>query len=654
MNAAKLSRAGVSIFVAGALLSGGARADDPVPVPSSPPFATVGGHVYHASELQFRASVLRPFPEARAMVAFKVGDFNGDLIADILGVDEAGDSLWIAYGDGRGGFRQGIIRIDAPFPAARAKVGDTDGDGCADLAAPLAAGMSGRFAFAETRCGPEMHVREQDVFLPPFPTRDFLLADYTGDGRDDVVMQQTNYAAWSVSAMRKGSYYELLEHTPDPADRYELLGVGGAWQAATPMAVGRRGGANDFWIQARVGEPDLPPPAGGRPWAKIPVRSRVEAAVVGDFNGDGVVDVIATTGPVGGWWALLGLKSFGVEVSIASPFAGESRGQLFAADFNGDGLDDLLRCDVTDGVCRMALSVPGPAVAGAELIADDGVHAVSGPDGGYAIPLVASGKHAVALLSREGEANRRVFTTNAGRRTKPINLLAPPALQGIGAALGSGPGPYVCVGYDALSENKWSLSVDCPPGYAYYSVDPTRTNTPPPAGLLVAGKCCRLPYSDILTGEQELFDANCPPDSVGTGAKWDLACRGCAQQLRCSKINIAKYRLGPPLSGVDLGVSMSASAWTNRIDTLDVPIAVRFGLLRESYDGWNNHGCVGAPIGSLLVARDGSRCNALTFRELQYRFPSEHGPAGAPVTMYPDCKAIENIYDPRTGCAAQP
>jgi hypothetical protein len=88
----------------------------------------------------------------------------------------------------------------------------------------------------------------------------------------------------------------------------------------------------------------------------IPVGSRPDAIIAGDFNNDGKLDLAVANYGDGTITLLLGNGDGTFTQPSGSPYAvGKGPFSLAAADFNGDGKLDLAVANLTDGTILILL-----------------------------------------------------------------------------------------------------------------------------------------------------------------------------------------------------------------------------------------------------------------------------------------------------------
>jgi hypothetical protein len=172
-----------------------------------------------------------------------VGDFNGDGISDLAALDLSGEFISIFLGNGDGTFTRGssitISTISAGSPTSLA-IGDFNGDGKLDLAVPIYGSGGSAAILLGKGDGTFQSAPGSPVPVESWPNR-VAVGDFNGDGIADVL----------VAAQTNGQTMNIL------------LGNGDG--TFTQMATGS---------------------------AQLPCCSNT---VVGDFNGDGVTDILSSS-----------------------------------------------------------------------------------------------------------------------------------------------------------------------------------------------------------------------------------------------------------------------------------------------------------------------------------------------------------------------
>jgi uncharacterized protein (TIGR03437 family) len=263
------------------------------------------------------------------------------------------------------------------------------------------------------------------------------VADLNGDGKQDLAI--ADFVAFTVTVMIGNGSGEFL---PGPSSPY-LVGTN-----PRSVAVGDFNGD---------GKPDLAicnqtdgtvtillnsstgvfTAATNSPFA---VGAEPASLVVGDFNGDGKLDLAFANVLGNNVTLLLGNGTGGFTAATSSPFAvGAGPHSLVAADFNGDGKLDLAVANATDGTVTVLLSsgsggftaAPGsPFSAGADpiFVAAGDFHGGGKPD----LAIVNEGKGTVTVLLNNGSGG---FTASPA---SPFTVGSQPVAVAVGDFNGDG------------------------------------------------------------------------------------------------------------------------------------------------------------------------------------------------------------------------
>lgn len=175
----------------------------------------------------------------------------------------------------------------------------------------------------------------------------------------------------------------------------------------------------------------------------------------------------------------------------------------------------------------------------------------------------------------------------------------------------------------------------------------------------LTASCCPLP-AKALTDEHSFVDEQCPDGSVVTGAKIDRKQPSLktskreypAYSLRCTKLDPARYELGPEGGGLYTHWFMHYRSMFMKSTTFErIPLALRLGVGRMSKFGWNKLVCIGYPWGSLLTGRSQKYCDSHQFRPLQNREALKE--AAALALDYQACLAVDDQYSEAPRCVLQ-
>lgn len=232
------------------------------------------------------------FPDSVAVADFN-GDGNPDVVVGNFGTSAGTPSVSISLGDGKGGFGKAVIitSLGEFNGVLQATAGDFNGDGKADVA-----------YFSESKGVLLQLGNGNGIFQPaktivnPFSVFAYAVGDFNRDGFPDF-------------AVEEGGVIQMLL-----ADGHGNFTSAGSFSDGEPSGF-----------------------------------SFVPSLVLGDFNGDGLLDVAAPDGFSNNVSILLGNGDGTLGASTL--FAGGATHSAVAGDFNGDGLPDI------------ALAAPAPTAS---------------------------------------------------------------------------------------------------------------------------------------------------------------------------------------------------------------------------------------------------------------------------------------------------
>ncbi len=137
-------------------------------------------------------------------------------------------------------------------------------------------------------------------------------------------------------------------------------------------------------------------------------------------------------------------------------------------------------------------------------------------------------------------------------------------------------------------------TVNCPKYYAAYTVDDGKQ---PNLG------CCPLPVKDILSKDPGVPKQTCGANEVATGTA--------GSQLVCTKINTAKYSLGPAQTTCYVGKGASGSSGAGPCGAPNVTLQALVSTM-------GSDACIGSPFGSLITSWTGKNCGDTAASQLFY------------------------------------
>jgi len=227
-------------------------------------------------------------------VSIVSGDFNGDGIPDLITANFSNNSTGVLLGSGDGTFHAVPSPNLAPagWPVGPAIVADLNGDGIPDVVTPMQGGVS---IFLGN--GDGTFVAKFLPVSPDFDNGTVAAADYNGDGIQDLVVT----GGWpGISMLLGNGDATFTPYTLPVALPYSVLG---------PTAADLNGDGIPDLVLVDESSPDLEIllGRGDGTFAEGPVVPTPDlgaegasggaiAAAVGDFNGDGIPDVLAMSG----------------------------------------------------------------------------------------------------------------------------------------------------------------------------------------------------------------------------------------------------------------------------------------------------------------------------------------------------------------------
>jgi hypothetical protein len=247
-----------------------------------------GGHGDAAASAT-PASPIQTFPlgeGAAGAVWIEVGDVNGDGLPDVVTANESTNNLSVLLNDGKGGFLPAIVSPSTGSQPKSVALGDFNGDGKLDaVTANFGSGtMSVFFGNGDGTFQPAV------TFPIGIQTQSVAVGDLNNDGLPDIVIasvQSENYEAYlsngdgtftgPITFTFNNGYAGMTQIKLGDMDGDGILDVVGIYGYGQGFQVWRGRGDGSFYLWSHpLSFGTIPYPNG---------------LALGDFNGDGVLDV---------------------------------------------------------------------------------------------------------------------------------------------------------------------------------------------------------------------------------------------------------------------------------------------------------------------------------------------------------------------------
>lgn len=343
----------------------------------------------------FAAAPSTPLP-IQAFGSATTGDFNGDGKMDLAVVAEIGmgissqNQVEVLLGNGDGSFKLGqqVSNVNGDFITT----GDFNGDGIADLAVTLAGPTPTSNGAVAILLGNGDGTFTLESAAPTVLAPEGLTTgDFNGDGKAD------------LAVVNQGGTVTILLGNGDGTFTPGQVLATGDYPISLAAADLNGDGILDLAVAnsgIETSGPDIPGTVaillgnGDGTFTQSPATPTVgtiaDSIAVGDFNGDGKPDLVATSDlNMGSVYVLLG-NGDGTYAPALKLAAGNAPDSVIARDFNGDGLSDIAVGENNNASAAVLLSQAGPQSATAIVSrvspVGTGTHLVEASypgDGGY-------------------------------------------------------------------------------------------------------------------------------------------------------------------------------------------------------------------------------------------------------------------------------
>jgi hypothetical protein len=297
------------------------------------------------------------FPAGASPAHMVVADVNEDGLGDLITANFAGSSVSVLLGAGRGAFAPAVAHATGAGPSCVAAA-DFNGDRHLDLVTANAEGWSGPGSLSVLLGLGDGSFTGLSPVVVGQGSSSVAVDDFDRDGKRDVIVAISG--GWSfgnqVTVLRgrgDGTFSAATNYTVGAEPRSVAVGDfnGDGWADAATANAGN-GSGNTVSVLTNRGDGTFSV-AG-----TFPVGSYPFFAAAADFNGDGLDDIAAVNLGGGSASFLLALPEGGFNPAVTHP-AGPGAISAIAADVNGDLRPDLVTAN--NGSVSVFLGTAGDA-----------------------------------------------------------------------------------------------------------------------------------------------------------------------------------------------------------------------------------------------------------------------------------------------------
>ncbi len=274
-----------------------------------------------------------------------IADLNRDGIPDILTANWHGNSISVLIGNGDGTF-QAAQHYPAALETQNLAVGDLNGDGYPDVVAVnlAASSMSLFMGRADGTLDPAVNITVgvQGASSP----YSVAMGDFNGDGKLDVAIADVT-GGNTIVRLGRG------DGTFDPEVRYRGTG----WITTYDVNLDGRldlviASGDTIMVLLGAGDGTFLDPI----VSTAGLDTRPFTLAIGDFNRDGVPDVVTANFSSSTVSVLLGVGDGSFEAPIGGGETGTTTYGVVVGDFNGDGKPDFATCNASANDMKVSLN----------------------------------------------------------------------------------------------------------------------------------------------------------------------------------------------------------------------------------------------------------------------------------------------------------
>ena len=300
--------------------------------------------------------VAQSYPAGFAASQSVAADFNGDGIPDLAVLNPGYPSVAVLIGNGDGAFQAPVMYATGSYQPMSVAVGDFNRDGAADL---VVASQCASIASCGTGQVSVLLGNGDGTFQAPVAyaagagsSYFIVTADFNGDGNLDLAVADQTGANSAVAILLgngDGTFQAPVSYSTGATSAAFLAAGDFNNDGAPDLAVVNSGTQDSVSILLGNGNGTFQAPVLYSSGGVLPA-----SAAVGDFNGDGVSDLVVVNGcatytnlssltcsPGGSVAVLMGNGDGTFQPPVTYGSGGYQADFVTVADFNGDGIPDL-------------------------------------------------------------------------------------------------------------------------------------------------------------------------------------------------------------------------------------------------------------------------------------------------------------------------
>jgi autotransporter-associated beta strand protein len=267
-------------------------------------------------------------------VDVQTGDFNGDGHADLVGRAKETGQWWVALSNGSNGFSSTLWTTWNPaFTWVDVKVGDFNGDGKADIVGRAL--ETGQWWVAKSTSASFTNSLWA-TWNTALTWVDVNVGDFNGDGKADITGRDLQAGSWWTGISTGSMFMTTSWTTWNPAFTWVDVKVGDFDGNGKADLVGRALENGQWWVALSDGDS-----FSNTLWATWNTAATWVDVKVGDFDGDGKTDITGRWSQTGGWWTGLSTGTSFATSKWATWNTALTWVDVEVGDFNGDGKDDI-------------------------------------------------------------------------------------------------------------------------------------------------------------------------------------------------------------------------------------------------------------------------------------------------------------------------